>query len=651
MPKTVITSPVQVQKHAGQVEEPRQSMLLWHKIALGVILAIAAFFNFFALDKQDFYEYYYAAAVKSMQLNWHNMLFAAFDPGGFLAIDKPPLGFWTQALSTRIFGYSVFSIALPGALAGVLTVAVMFHLVRRTFGPLAGLLAALVLALSPINVVTDRNNIVDGVLILVVLLATWMMSKATETGRLRWLCLCAVLLGLGFNIKYLQAYMVIPALVLVYWLGAPLTKRKKIFHLALAMGVLLLISLCWVTIVDLTPPNQRPIIDSITSDSELDLAFGYNGAFRLNADNNVINYWAWEIGRPGIARFFIQPMAGQCGWLLPLALVSFFAWSRTRRKRQAYNRQDQAFVLWGSWLSIMLIFFSAAHFFHLYYLSMLTPAIAALVGAGIALLWQAYCRYGWHGWLLPYTLLATGIIQALFLIAYPMWSTMLAIAIAALSTALVLVRGQRFSSTKTRQQLHRQDARAKKAHVATRQHAANSDISHPIVEQHWQHITMFITAIGLLSLLLAPTAWITLALNPGGRVLPIAGPLLPKTRVSPLIADPVLEKYLLAHKGQAKFLLGTMNTEVASPFIIDTEQPVMALGGYGGNKSFLTRDQLIQRVDHGQIRFFLMPGSKDPTANWILSNCHRVPDKQWQSPNTTKYSVDGLWLYDCKGHA
>ncbi|GLV58053.1 hypothetical protein KDH_48870 [Dictyobacter sp. S3.2.2.5] len=653
MSKTVITSPAQIQQHVNQVEDTHQPMLLWHKIALGAILAIATFFNFFALDKQDFYEYYYAAAVKSMLLNWHNLFFVAFDPAGFLAIDKPPLGFWLQVLSARLFGYSVFSITLPGAMAGVFAVALMFHLVRRTFGPLAGLLAALVLALSPISVITDRNNIVDGTLVLVVLLGTWMMCKAAETGRLRWLCLCAILIALGFNIKYLQAYMVIPALGLFYWLGAPIPTRTKIWHLAVALGILALISLCWVTIVDLTPANQRPFIDSITSGSELDLALGYNGAFRLNADSNVVNYWAWEIGRPGIARFFLQPMAGQCNWLLPVALVSFFAWSRTRRKHQPFTRQDRAFILWGTWLFTMLIFFSAAHFFHLYYLSMLAPAIAALVGAGTMILWREYCRYGWHGWLLPYTLLATGIIQALFLIAFPTWGTMLAMVIAALSTVLVLARKQRFPYEKVRKPLNRWEANQIKQHkrgqAESHQHAINGDAKIP--EQRLQQITMPIVVLGILSLLLAPTMWIAISFNQGGRINPMAGPPAPQTRVPPLIADPVLENFLLSNKGQAEFLLGTMNTEVAAPFIIDTSQPVIALGGYNGSKSFLTRDQLIQRVDHGVVRFFLMPDSKDPAGHWVLSNCHRVPNNQWQSRDTTKFSIDGLWLFDCQGHS
>ncbi|GCE18709.1 glycosyltransferase family 39 protein [Dictyobacter kobayashii] len=653
MPRTMITSPVQVPKHTQQLEESYQPMLLWHKITLGVVLAIATFFNFFALDKQDYYEYYYAAAIKSMLLSWHNMFFAAFDPAGFLALDKPPLGFWMQVLSARLFGYSVFAISLPGALSGVLAVALIFHLVRRVFGPLAGLLAALVLAISPISVATNRNNIVDGLLILTVLLATWMVCKAAETGHLRWLCLCAVLLGLGFNIKYLQAYMVIPALGLVYWLGGPRQKKIKLYHLAVALGVLLLVSLWWVTIVDLTPTNQRPFIDSITSNSELDLAFGYNGTFRLTADNNVVNYWAWEIGRPGLARFFKQPIAGQSSWLLPLALFSLVALKRPKRRRLPLNRQDQALVLWGTWLFTMLAFFSNAHFFHLYYLSMLAPAIAALVGAGVVMLWQDYRRYGWRGWLLPWALLMTGVAQAHFLAAFPLWGNLLGGGIVICSAIVALARWYRFPHSRAEQRFKHQKGSQTKGHQKTMaaSHTSTFKSNWLISEQQLQQVAVVIATLGLLSSLLAPTIWAAISLNPQGRVIPMAGPPAPQTHIPPLIADPVLVNYLLAHKGKAQFLLGTMNTEVASPFIIDTGLGVMALGGYAGDKSFLTREQLIQRIDHGLVRFFLLPQSSDQAASWVISHCRVVPTEQWQSRTTTNFSIDVLPLYDCNNHS
>lgn len=171
--------------------------------ALALILLVAAFANFFELQRNGYANLYYAAAIRSMLQNWHNFFFVAFDPGGFVSVDKPPLGFWIQAASAKLLGYSGFSILLPEALAGVLSVGMIYLVVRRVFGAGAGLLAALFLAITPISVVTNRNNTIDSLLALTVLLGAYAMTRAVERGSLRWLLLAGVLVGLGFNIKLL----------------------------------------------------------------------------------------------------------------------------------------------------------------------------------------------------------------------------------------------------------------------------------------------------------------------------------------------------------------------------------------------------------------------------------------------------------------
>src|SRR5260370_4722968 len=120
--------------------------------------------------------------------NWHNFFFVAYDPGGFVTIDKPPLGFWLQVASARLFGFTPFSILLPQALAGVLSVLLLYYLVRRYFGVTAGLLAALALAVSPISVVTNRNNTIQITLALALPVRAWAGLRAAETAMLRvWL--------------------------------------------------------------------------------------------------------------------------------------------------------------------------------------------------------------------------------------------------------------------------------------------------------------------------------------------------------------------------------------------------------------------------------------------------------------------------------
>src|SRR5579859_7807685 len=279
-PKIIQAEPEPEPEHIIEQKRVERRFPAWHQLALGGIILISIFMNFFQLGQNGFGTYY-PPAVRSMMDNWHNFFFASYDPGGFVTIDKPPVGFWFQVASAKLFGFTPFSVLLPQALCGVLAVLLLYYLVRRHFGVGAGLLAALGLALSPISVVTNRNITIDSTLALTLLIGAWAVLRAAETGRLRWLLLSALIVGIGFNIKMLEAYLVVPAFGLLYLLAAPRSIWKRVGHLALAGLVLLVVSFSWVVAVDLTPASQRPYVDSTQDNSEISLVLGYNGIQRL----------------------------------------------------------------------------------------------------------------------------------------------------------------------------------------------------------------------------------------------------------------------------------------------------------------------------------------------------------------------------------
>ena len=255
-------------------------------ISLLAIIALGAFLRFYQLGTYTIGNTYYAATVKSMLTSWHNFFFVSFEPGGSVTVDKPPLGFWVQAVSAYFLGVNGFALAFPQALAGVLSIPVLYHLVRKYFGIGAGLVSALVLAFVPVTIATERNNTIDGLLVFVLLLAAWAFIKATETGKTRLVLLGALLVGLGFNIKMLQAYMVLPALYALYFFGARTAWWKRILQLGAATFVLLAVSFAWVVAVDLTPADQRPYIGSSDNNTVLELIIGHNGLSRLGFNNN-----------------------------------------------------------------------------------------------------------------------------------------------------------------------------------------------------------------------------------------------------------------------------------------------------------------------------------------------------------------------------
>ncbi|MCJ7585471.1 MAG: glycosyltransferase family 39 protein, partial [Anaerolineales bacterium] len=181
-------------------------------LALSLIILLGAFLRFYQLGAYSIGNIYYAATVKSMLTSWHNFFFAAFEPGGSVSVDKPPLGFWTQALSAYFLGVNGFTLALPNALAGVLSIPLLYSLVKKQFRVWAALIAVLALAVMPVVVSTERNNTIDGLLVFVLLLAVWAVWLSVASGKFRYLLLGAFSVGLGFNIKMLQAYMILPAI-------------------------------------------------------------------------------------------------------------------------------------------------------------------------------------------------------------------------------------------------------------------------------------------------------------------------------------------------------------------------------------------------------------------------------------------------------
>lgn len=256
-------------------------------IGLYLILLLSAILNFTNLSIEGYANQYYAAGVKSMTMSLKNFFFVSYDPAGFVTIDKPPLGFWIQTIFAKIFGFSGISILLPQAIAGVISVALIYVLVKRYFGKAAGLIAALVLATTPVFVADSRNNTIDNMLLMTLLFAVLALMKALDTGKLKYLLLSLFLVGVGFNVKMLEAYMIIPAVYITYVLASKISFKKRIGYLSLATVVLLIVSLSWAIIVDMTPQSMRPYVGSSTDNSELELIIGHNGLERLGLGRNT----------------------------------------------------------------------------------------------------------------------------------------------------------------------------------------------------------------------------------------------------------------------------------------------------------------------------------------------------------------------------
>lgn len=249
-------------------------------ILFGIML-LSAGLHFYNINAIGDANTYYTAAVKSMLQSWHNFFFVAAEPGGSVSVDKPPLGLWIETAFAAVLGIKGWVVSLPNILVGIFSIPLLYSMVRKQTNEVAGLVAGLVMAMTPIFVATNRNNTMDGMLVFTLLVAAWTFIKASEQGSLRWLLLGGILVGLGFNIKMMQAFLPLPVFYTLYYFTAKIPWGRKLLHLILTTVLLLGVSFAWVIEVDLTPADQRPYIGSSDNNTVMGLIFGHNGISRL----------------------------------------------------------------------------------------------------------------------------------------------------------------------------------------------------------------------------------------------------------------------------------------------------------------------------------------------------------------------------------
>jgi 4-amino-4-deoxy-L-arabinose transferase-like glycosyltransferase len=255
----------------------------WARPALLGVAAVAALLYAWNITEAG-YAPFYSVAVKSMSVSWKAFFYGAFDPQATITIDKLAGSFLPQALSARIFGFHAWSLALPQVIEGVISVLVMYRVVRRWCGVAPGLLAAAIFALTPIAASMFGHSMEDGALTMCLVLAADAYQRAVMEARLRSLVWAGAWVGLGFQTKMLQAWMVLPALGIGYLVAAPVRLRRRLWQLGVATVVMLAVSLSWIALYTFTPAADRPWVDGSTNNSAIAMVFGYNGLDRFGID-------------------------------------------------------------------------------------------------------------------------------------------------------------------------------------------------------------------------------------------------------------------------------------------------------------------------------------------------------------------------------
>ncbi|AOZ89174.1 mannosyltransferase [Bacillus xiamenensis] len=668
-------------------------------IYLFFILILSAILNIYNIWKDDTVNAYYTAAVTSMMQSWHNFFFASFDPAGYVTVDKPPLAFWLQTISAKIFGLHGWSVILPQALAGIGSVYLIYRLVKPTFGQAAARLAALIMACTPIAVAVSRTNNIDSLLVFILLLATAMMFKAVKQQKVLWAIASFAMIGVGFNTKMLQAYMIVPALILFYIIAYRTTWKKKLLSLMISMIVLLGVSASWSIAVDLTSKDNRPYMGSSQSNSALELAFGYNGLQRLTGQQSgggggMSGGSSEGQGQPpsqqgeqqndNDSSTMPQPPSNgnqsssdssdqssgqtQPSMQGPPSSANGSTASEMPSGGDGGDggsppnggggKMGSGSGMFGTGTKGPLRLFQSELSDQISWL--LPFAIFGAIGIFFSTAFERRRlntkqkeTLFWLAWLIP--------VAAFFSVAgffHHYYLIMLAPPIAVLAGAGWVSMTQLFqTATGFKKWLLPTAIIVTTAFeifilstftstiglglsIAVGVIGVGTTLALLLIKGK-EKLKQLMSLIAILGMLIAPLYWASTPLLYGGNsMLPEAGPQLATSSGS--MSSQVNEKlisYLEKNNTGEEFLFGTTDATTASPYIIKTGKAVMALGGFSGSDNILTLSEFKQLVKDGKIKYFYlseMRGGSSDILSWIQKNGKEVSASKWQNSTTSK---------------
>jgi 4-amino-4-deoxy-L-arabinose transferase-like glycosyltransferase len=596
------------QRRAARLLRGRPADPAWARPALLGLLLATALLYILDLSRSGWANEFYAAAVQAGTKSWTAFLFGSLDSSNFITVDKTPAFLWVMELSARIFGLNSWSLLLPQALEGVATVGVLYTTVRRWFGPAAAITAGAVMALTPVATLMFRFDNPDALLVLVMTLAAYAMTRAIEGGRTRWLVLAGALLGLGYLTKMLQAFLVLPAFALAYlWAGPPRLGRR--IGQVMAGGAALLAAAGWWVAIDLlTPAASRPFVGGSTDNNILQLTFGYNGLSRITGSGGGPGGGGRGGGAfggaTGIVRLFQADMGGQVSWLIPAALIALAVMLWVSRHAKRTDRTRAAALLWGGWLLVTgLVFSYMSGIIHPYYTVALAPAIGALSGIGATGLWRIR-HTGFGRGILAVALVITGAWAWVLLDRSPTWLPWLrvVIVIAALGAAGLILAGPALRAATAR-------GRAALAVVPVSL-ALIGGLGGPLAYSIDTAATANSGAI--------PSAGPTVASSsggpggfpggrtggaPGGTTRGNSGGFGGNTASSAMI------RLLTAGASGYRWVAATVGSNTAASLELSTGgEPVMAIGGFSGSDPAPTLAEFKKLVSEHKIHYFVSGG-------------------------------------------
>ncbi len=257
----------------------------------------------------------------------------------------------------------------------------------------------------PVEVITSRSDTMDGVMMALIVLALYLIVRACETGRYAWLLAGAAALGVAFDVKLLESLVAVPGLALLACLGLPGAHKRRLLQMLAAGAVYVAVALAWLTATLLVPAHDRPYAIGSTNGSAWNAAFVFNGTDRLGGKSPEPSQTVYVVGRhypvatqserdhipivpPSPTRLLarIGPLSGErLGLELLIALLLGIPALVCGLRAKPVPRMRKAVAAGLSlWTLTGIVLFSDMVRLHPRYVEGLVPAVAALLGIGVA---------------------------------------------------------------------------------------------------------------------------------------------------------------------------------------------------------------------------------------------------------------------------
>ena len=169
---------------------------------------------------------------------------------------KPPLAFWCQALSMKLFGIHEWAARLPAGIAILATATVLWRMTRALYGEATGLLATLVFCTMGLSCLAGAAVLTDPFLTLGTTLTLSGFLMAGRTGSLPWIV--AVFAGMTLALLSKGPIgMIILAVPVVVTAVFHREFRRRLAGLPWLAGIIgvLLTSLPWYVAAELKTPG------------------------------------------------------------------------------------------------------------------------------------------------------------------------------------------------------------------------------------------------------------------------------------------------------------------------------------------------------------------------------------------------------------